>query len=149
MTMKEQIETLSRLASLLENKVWQMLGRVAYQQNLCQRYRNNIAGLSRLCGFTVPMTTPLQRDNQQKYKATLHKMVELQRRELSVAEAALARIQAELLQAMRNEKILTQVIDMKMAQWQEDLARQEQKIQDGLAAQSWWRGHGSETRSLC
>ena len=49
------------------------------------------------------MTTPLQRDNQQKYKATLHKMVELQRRELSVAEAALARIQAELLQAMRNE----------------------------------------------
>ncbi|MBU3059599.1 flagellar FliJ family protein, partial [Pseudomonas indica] len=109
----------------------------------CQRYRNNIAGLSRLCGFTVPMTTPLQRDNQQKYKATLHKMVELQRRELSVAEAALARIQAELLQAMRNEKILTQVIDMKMAQWQEDLARQEQKIQDGLAAQSWWRAHGS------
>jgi flagellar export protein FliJ len=137
--MKQQIETLSRLASLRGNRVRQMLGQVSYQQNLCQRYRNNITGLSRLCGFSVPMTTPLQRDNQQRYKATLHKMVELQRRELAVAEQALARIQLELLQAMRSEKAVTHVIDAKMEEWQQMLARQEQKIQDGLAAQSWWR----------
>ena len=141
--MKEQIETLSRLASLRGNRVRQMLGQVSYQQNLCQRYRNNITGLSRLCGFSVPMTTPLHRDNQQRYKATLHKMVELQRRELAVAEQALARIQLELLQAMRNEKVVTHMIDAKMEQWQLLLARQEQKIQDGLAAQSWWRNQMS------
>jgi len=137
--MKEQIETLSRLASLRGNKVRQMLGRVSYQQNLCQRYRNNITGLGRLCGFSVPMTTPLQRDNQQRYKATLYKMVELQRRELQLAEENLARIQAELLAAMRSEKVVAQVIDTKMTQWQQLLAQQEQKIQDGLAAQAWWR----------
>ena len=68
--MKQQIETLGRLASLRSHRVRQMLGRVQYQQNLCQRYRNNITGLSRLCGFSVPMSTPLQRDNQQRYKAT-------------------------------------------------------------------------------
>ncbi len=141
--MKQQIETLSRLASLRGNRVRQMLGQVHYQQNLCQRYRNNITGLSRLCGFSVPMTTPLQRDNQQRYKATLHKMVELQRRELAVAEQALARIQLELLQAMRSEKVVTHVIDAKMEQWQQLLASQEQKIQDGLAAQSWWRNQMS------
>lgn len=140
--MKEQIEVLSRLASLRGNKVRQMLGRVSYQQNLCQRYRNNITGLGRLCGFSVPMTTPLQRDNQQRYKATLYKMVELQRRELQLAEENLARIQAELLAAMRSEKVVAQVIDTKMAQWQQLLAQQEQKIQDGLAAQAWWRGQG-------
>jgi flagellar export protein FliJ len=140
--MKEQIEVLSRLASLRGNKVRQMLGRVSYQQNLCQRYRNNITGLGRLCGFSVPMTTPLQRDNQQRYKATLYKMVELQRRELQLAEENLARIQAELLAAMRSEKVVAQVIDTKMTQWQQLLAQQEQKIQDGLAAQAWWRTQG-------
>jgi flagellar export protein FliJ len=140
---KDQIDVLSRLASLRGNRVRQMLGRVTYQQNLCQRYRNNITGLSRLCGFTVPMTTPLQRDNQQRYKATLHKMVELQRRELQLAEENLARIQAELLAAMRSEKVVVRVIDTKLAQWQHVLAQQEQKIQDGLAAQAWLRAQGA------
>lgn len=137
--MKQQIETLGRLASLRSHRVRQMLGRVQYQQNLCQRYRNNITGLSRLCGFSVPMSTPLQRDNQQRYKATLYKMVELQRRELAVAEQALERIQRELLQAMRSEKVVEQMIEGKLQQWQQLLAQQEQKIQDGLAAQAHWR----------
>ncbi|EIK45720.1 flagellar export protein FliJ [Cellvibrio sp. BR] len=140
--MKEQLAVLSRLASLRGTKVQQMLGRVTYQQNLCQRYRNNITGLNRLCSFTVPMTTPLQRNNQQQYKATLHKMVELQQRELTLAEENLARIQVELMAAMRSEKIVAHVIDAKMAQWQVQLNQQEQKIQDGLAAQSWWRAQG-------
>ncbi|HAB84043.1 MAG TPA: flagellar export protein FliJ [Pseudomonas sp.] len=137
--MKQQIETLGRLASLRSHRVRQMLGRVQYQQNLCQRYRNNITGLSRLCGFSVPMSTPLQRDNQQRYKVTLYKMVELQRRELAVAEQALERIQRELLQAMRSEKVVEHVIEGKLQQWQQLLAQQEQKIQDGLAAQAHWR----------
>ncbi|AWM59666.1 flagellar FliJ family protein [Pseudomonas songnenensis] len=137
--MKQQIETLGRLASLRSHRVRQMLGRVQYQQNLCQRYRNNITGLSRLCGFSVPMSTPLQRDNQQRYKATLYKMVELQRRELAVAEQALERIQRELLQAMRSEKVVEHMIEGKLQQWQQLLAQQEQKIQDGLAAQAHWR----------
>ncbi|MCY1282748.1 flagellar export protein FliJ [compost metagenome] len=137
--MKEQIEVLGRLASLRGNKVRQMLGRVTYQQNLCQRYRNNITGLERLCGFSAPTSTPLQRHNQQQYKATLHKMIELQRRELGLAEDNLARIQGELLAAMRNEKVVTQVMEAKISQWQQVLAQQEQKIQDGLAAQAWWR----------
>ncbi len=137
--MKEQINTLSRLALLRGNKVQQLMGRVNYQQNLCQRYRNNIEGLSRLCGYTAPMTTPLQRDNQQRYKLTLHRMIELQRRELAVAEQALSRIRGELTSAMRNEKVISQVLDGKLREWQHLLASQEQKIQDGLAAQAWWR----------
>jgi len=40
---------------------------------------------------------------------------------------------------MRSEKVLAQVIETKIGQWQAQLAQQEQKIQDGLAAQSWWR----------
>lgn len=140
--MKEQLDTLARLASLRATRVQQMLGRVTYQQNLCQRYRNNITGLTRLCSFTVPMTTPLQRDNQQKYKGTLLKMVELQRKELALAEENLARIQVELMNAMRSEKIVAHVIDAKMTQWQQLLNQQEQKIQDGLASQSWWRAQG-------
>ncbi len=140
--MKEQLDTLGRLASLRATRVQQILGRVTYQQNLCQRYRNNITGLTRLCGFTVPMTTPLQRDNQQQYKGTLLRMVELQRKELAVAEENLARIQLELMNAMRSEKIVAHVIGAKMNQWQLLLNQQEQKIQDGLAGQGWWRNQG-------
>jgi len=140
--MKQQLDTLARLASLRASRVQQMLGRVTYQQNLCQRYRNNITGLSRLCSFTVPMTTPLQRDNQQHYKGTLLKMVEIQRKELAVAEENLARIQVELMNAMRSEKIVAHVMDTKISQWQQLLNQQEQKIQDGLASQSWWRNQG-------
>lgn len=140
--MKEQIDVLSRLARLRNSKVQEMLGRVNYQRDLCQRYRNNITGVSRLCSFTAPMTTPLQRDNQQKYKATLHKMIEVQRRELALAEENLAKIQSDLLAAMRGEKIVSHVLEGKMAEWQQALAQQEQKIQDGLAAQTWWRAQG-------
>jgi len=140
--MKQQLDTLARLAGLRASRVQQMLGRVTYQQNLCQRYRNNITGLTRLCGYTVPMTTPLQRDNQQQYKATLHRMVELQRKELSLAEESLARIQVELMTAMRSEKIVIHVIDAKMVEWQQVLNQQEQKLQDGMANQSWWRTQG-------
>ena len=139
--MKQQIQTLSRLAQLRGNRVQQLLGRVGYQQNLCQRYRNNIEGLGRLCSYTAPMTTPLQRDNQHRYKATLHKMIELQRRELKVSEEGLARIRGELLAAMRNEKMIVQVLEGKAQEWEQQLARHEQKIQDGLASQAWWRAH--------
>ena len=85
------------------------------------------------------MDTLLQRSNQQQYKLTLHKMLQLQRRELDVAEQALQRIQSELLAAMRSEKVVAQVLDGKLQQWQAQLAQQEQKIQDGLATQAWWR----------
>ncbi|WMI97620.1 flagellar FliJ family protein [Pseudomonas chlororaphis subsp. aurantiaca] len=137
--MKNRIRVLNRLADLRGIQVRQVMGRVTYQQNLCERYRKNIAGLNRLCGFNSATTTPLQRHNQQQYKATLHAMNNLQVRELKLAEQILKRIQDELLQVMRQEKVLTQVIDDKMLEWQATLTRQEQKIQDGLASQTWWR----------
>jgi len=137
--MKERINVLNRLAQLRAVQARQIMGRVPYQQNLCERYRNNIAGLTRLCGFTTATTTPLQRHNQQQYKATLHAMTNLQVRELKLAEQTLKRIQDELQQVVRQEKVLAQVIEDRMRQWLATLAQQEQKIQDGLASQTWWR----------
>lgn len=137
--MKQQIEVLSRLARLRNVKVQQMLGRVQYQRNLCQRYRNNINGLKNLSAGEAQLGTALQRDNQQHYKATLFRMMQMQRRELAVAEETLARIQRELMQAMRHEKIVAHVMESKLAAWQQELGRQEQKLQDGMAAQTWWR----------
>lgn len=137
--MKDRIEVLSRLADLRGIQVRQVMARVTYQQNLCRRYRNNIAGLARLCGFSSATTTPLQRHNQQQYKATLHAMTNLQTRELKLAELTLQRIQNELMLTMRQEKVLTHVIESRVLAWQAELSRQEQKIQDGMASQTWWR----------
>lgn len=137
--MTTQIQMLEKLASVRANKVRQIQSQVNYQQGLCLRYRNNIKGLETLCQFNAQVDTPLQRANQQQYKMTLFKMLNLQQRELATAEQTLSHIQRDLLQAMRNEKVLTQLIDMKFAAWQDELNRQGQKIQDGLASQSWWR----------
>ena len=141
--MKDQLATLSKLSAIHHSRVNELLGRVQYQRNLCQRYRNNITGLGKLSEYQVQVDTALQRQNQQQYKSALHKMLDLQRRELQVAEENLERLQGELLKAMRNEKVLEQFIDGKVDEWQLTLARQEQKIQDGLAAQAWWRGVGT------
>ena len=142
--MKNRINVLNRLAALRNIQMRQIMGRVSYQQNLCERYRNNIAGLKRLCDFSSATTTPLQRHNQQQYKATLHAMTNLQVRELELAEQTLSRIRDELQHVVRQEKILAQVIADKMRLWQTMLARQEQKIQDGLASQTWWRNKAEE-----
>lgn len=142
--MKARITVLSRLAEIRAIHVRRMLGRVTYQQNLCLRYRSNITSLSRLSGFSSSTTTPLQRNNHQQYKATLHKMINLQLRELTLAESNLSRIRAELMQAMRQEQVVVHLIESKMAQWQRALTVQEQKIQDGLASQCWWRNQAPE-----
>ena len=145
--MKNRINVLNRLAQLRHIQMRQIMGRVSYQQNLCERYRNNITALKRLCGFTSATTTPLQRHNQQQYKATLHAMINLQVRELKLAEQTLKRIQDELQHVVRQEQVLVQVIEDKMRQWQATLAQQEQKIQDGLASQTWWRNKAQEVFS--
>lgn len=142
--MKNRIHVLGRLAQVRSIQVRQVMRRVSYQQNLCERYRSNIAALTRLCGFSSATTTPLQRHNQQQYKATLHAMTNLQVRELRLAEQTLTRIQDELQQVVRQERALAQVIDDKVRIWQATLASQEQKIQDGLASQVWWRNKAQD-----
>lgn len=138
--MKQQIRTLSQLARLRGIRVTEALGRIQHQEQLCRRYHANIDGLSRLCEYTVRSDTLIQRDNQQRYKSTLHNMLAQQRRELSTAEVSLERIRADLMLAMRSEKVIAHVLAGKITEWQQILSAQEQKLQDGLAAQSWLRG---------
>jgi flagellar biosynthesis chaperone FliJ len=137
--MRQQISVLGKLQTLRAQQAKQIQQRINYQRNMCLRYRNNITGLQRLIGFKAATTTHLQRDNQQNYRLTLYKMLDLQTRELDLAEENLTRLQQELLGAMRSEKILEQFIAGKLASWQLQLNQQEQKIQDGLASQGWWQ----------
>ena len=138
--MKKPFSALTTLRDLRSQQTQQLQQRVNYQRGLCQRYRNNIQGLQRLVTYQVPATTHLQRDNQQNYRLTLYKMLELQKCELEVAEGGLSRIEQELMQAARDEKVLDHFIQHKLTRWQQHLAKQEQKIQDGLAAQGFWQG---------
>ena len=136
------LNALSQLVNLKNQAVADILARVNYQRQLCQRYRNNIQGLNRLLSFTVPMTTPLQRDNQQRYKQALLQVTGIQQRELNLAEGQLASIEQELMAAVLNEKRLARVLELKLADWRQSLSAQEQKLQDGLANQAWWRQQG-------
>lgn len=137
--MKDEIELLGRLERVRATKADEHRSRVAAQHARCEMYRDNIQRLERLCEFTADMTTAVQRDNQQHYKATLHKMLAMQRRELAAAENALERLQTELYAALRKEKIVTHAIETRRTEYSRELARHEQRLQDGLAAQSWWR----------
>ncbi len=137
--MKQQIDVLGRLANVRRNRVQQLLAQLNYQRALCQRYRNNIQGLTAISARSIPVSTSLQRDNQQAYKKTLLDMITIQQRELMQAERQLDTIQADLQAAMRSEHVIGHVLDQKISVWQEQLRRGEQKLQDSMAAMSWSR----------
>ena len=143
--MKSSIAAFTRLAELRTGQVRQLLGRVKHQQRLCQRYRDNIGALNRLCGFGASIHTAVQRHNHQQYKATLHRMINLQTRELALAEQTLERMRRQMLQAMCGEKAVLQALASKVQEWQTLLGRQEQKLQDGLGAQAWWQAQLKKT----
>lgn len=137
--MKSTVAAFGRLAELRAAQTRQLLARVHYQQQLCQRYQANIAALRRLCGFQGCIDTVVQRHNHQQYKVTLHNMIELQTRELALAERTLAGLREQMLDALRGEKVAAQALAGKLGEWRALLARQEQALQDGLGAQVWWR----------
>lgn len=137
--MKACLAAYGRLATLRDQRVRQVQGRLGHQRQLCQRYRANIDALNRLCGFEACLDTPVQRHNHQQYKATLHAMINLQVRELALAEATLQRVHEQLRVAMRSERVMRDALHGKWQEWQTSLARQEQRLQDGLGAQVWWR----------
>lgn len=137
--MKSSIAAFSRLADLRASQVRQVLRRVHYQQQLCQRYRDNLVALDRLCRFETTIATTVQRHNHQQYKATLHGMMTLQAADLAQAERGLASLREEMLQAMCSEKSVVQALAGKLQQWHTLLARQEQKLQDAMGAQAGWR----------
>lgn len=139
MSLDPRTGNLARLVDLRRRQLDPLLTRVNTQRSLCQRYRNTITGLTRLCGFSAATHTPLQRHNQQQYKATLHRLISRQQVDLQRLEAHLALIEAQLLAAWRSERVLHQLLDARIDEWRLALARQDQRIQDGLASQSWWR----------
>lgn len=138
--MKQRIESLDRLALLRAGKVRDVQARLAHQADLCQRCRANIQALEQLAAASSGGASPLERDNAQRYKLTLHRALVWQRRELATFEQMRERLQAELQQARFDELRLAHVRDDQLAQWHQLQARQEQCQQDAMATQSWLRG---------
>lgn len=138
--MKQRIESLDRLALLRAGKVREVQARLARQVDLYRRCHANIEALEQLAGAPSSGASPLERDNAQRYKHTLHRALAWQRRELDTYEQAMARLRGELQQARFDELRLAHVRDDQLAQWHQLQARQEQRQQDAMATQCWWRG---------
>lgn len=74
------------------------------------------------------------------YKQAVMRLADNQRDEVQRHDADLQLAQVELTRAVQRHEALTRVLDGKLRVLQREEARGEQKRQDELATQSWWRG---------
>lgn len=74
------------------------------------------------------------------YKQAVMHLADSQRDELHRRDADLQLAQLALTRAVQRHEALSQVLDGKLRVLQREQAQGEQKRQDELATQSWWRG---------
>lgn len=139
--MSKLISTLEQLHLLRSRTVDDLSTKLASQNQVCQRYENNIATLTSLA---TELATPndssaLMMSNQSKYKHNIQRVIDWQKQEQALAQLEAKKLQGTLLAESRREKSLELVLEAKRADRQAEYSRREQKMTDSLSAQCWLR----------
>lgn len=139
--MSKLISTLEQLHLLRHRAVNDLAGKLASQNQLCQRFEKNIAGLTSLAtGISAAQGgNAAMMFNQSKYKHNIQRVIDWQKQEQALARLEAQQIQGRLLTASRREKSLELVLDAKRADKQAEHTRREQKTTDAISAQCWMR----------
>ncbi|MES0267872.1 flagellar export protein FliJ [Citrobacter sedlakii] len=139
--MSKLISTLEQLHLLRHRAVNDLAGKLASQNQLCQRFEKNIAGLTSLAtGMSAAQgDNAAMMFNQSKYKHNIQRVIDWQKQEQALARLEAQQIQGRLLTASRREKSLELVLDAKRADKQTEHTRREQKTTDAISAQCWMR----------
>ncbi|MGL4860778.1 MAG: flagellar export protein FliJ [Enterobacteriaceae bacterium] len=135
--MKSTIKTLEQLQQMRARSVSSLVGKLAQQQQLCQRYENNIQALTDLKEssrqFTAP--SPVQLHNHASYNRVIQKVIDWQKQEQALANQQAQSLQRNLLQEARKEKTVEQVLTDHKVQLAREQARKEQKLTDACRPQ--------------
>lgn len=142
MTPPKPLRSLSRLADLREREVDRLAADVAAKTRTRERYRANLERLDQLCrgAGASGVLPPVLSLNCAAYKQSVMQLAEEHRQDLSLHEADMAVTQRALVEASRRHEVLDQVLERRREQVRRAETIIEQKRQDDLAAQVWFRG---------
>jgi len=139
--MSKLIHTLEQLHLLRHRAVKDLSGKLAAQQQLCQRLEKNIHALSNLVNHSAPeiQGNATMLNNQSVYKRNIQRVIDWQRQEQALASVEAQKLQGNLLAESRREKSLELVLDVRRQDRSLAQERREQKVTDALSAQCWLR----------
>lgn len=123
-----------------------LVGELAGRRAQLERHRATLARLEQLCASaTVSGERPAVHVaalslNCGDYKQAVLNLADNQRDEVERHDADLQLAQLALTRAVQRHEAVSQVLDGKLQALQREQLQGEQKRQDELATQSWWRG---------
>jgi flagellar export protein FliJ len=142
MNPQRTVDSLARLIELKQQQVDQLAAEVAGKEALRQRYRHNLERLGALAagsGASGAPASPALALNRANYKQSVLTLMVSHQQELALHEADMAAAQRALTEASRKREVLVRTLEQKQDVLQRAQAVREQKRQDDLAAQVWWR----------
>lgn len=140
--MKALIDTLAHLQRIRQKSVQDQTVALAQQKQQCTRFDNNIKALGMLMqktGITARDTSAAALKNVAGYKGSLQRVMNWQEEELALAQIKESRIQATLVTAACQEKVVAIALDDSRAARQAEQNVKQQKANDDVAIQCWMR----------
>ncbi|CAM3556411.1 flagellar export protein FliJ [Paracidovorax anthurii] len=138
----EPLRSLERLVDVREREVDRLTADMADKRALRDRFLRSIERMEHLAHSSGASggTLLAQALNRGAYKQAMLHLAHTHRQDLGRHEADLAQAQQQLTQAVRRKEVLGQVLEQR--QQVQALAAQalQQKRDDELASQVWWRG---------
>lgn len=139
--MDKNVGVLELLRQMRERELEAATGRLAQQQQLCQRYASNINALTNLsASSSTQESDAAQLHNQARFKASIQRVIEWQKQEQALAKIREEALQQELVEQACREKSLSLILERQRAAQQQYRQQWEQKQTDDQAMQSWLRG---------
>lgn len=142
MSKQTTLDSLGRLIDLRERDVERLTTEFAAKQAVRERYLGNLARLDALRDGSGASgaRSPVLSLNCAAYKQSVMQVAEAHRADLQLHEADMAVAQQALQAAARRREVLGQVQERHRRDVQRQQQAGEQKRQDELASQLWWRG---------
>lgn len=140
--MSTHIDTLTHLQRIRKKSVQDKTVELAQQKQQCTRFDNNIKALGMLMqktGIAARDTSAAALKNVAGYKGSLQRVMNWQEEELALAQMKQTRIQASLVSAACQEKVVALTLDDSLTARQAERAVKQQKVSDDVAVQCWLR----------
>jgi flagellar export protein FliJ len=140
MSERQRLRSLGRLVDLQSREVDRLSADVAEKRATRERFLRNLSTLEKLAHGSGPIGgSPVLAMNRAGYKQAMLRMAATHRLDLSLHESQLALSQRELVDAARRHEALDQVLQRAHSNVRHVTKVKEQKHQDELASQVWWR----------
>lgn len=140
----ESLRVLEVLYQMRQRDVEKTSGKLMQQKQVCQRYNNNIEALYALSDSSSGMAAgAAQMNNQARFKATIQRVIGWQEQEKALAEIEQSVIQRELLEQASRSMTTSVVMEQQHVAFTQARERDQQKLTDAQAMQSWLRRQGN------